>query len=111
MRHGQNIDCQVIYFKDSHLATAVLRCLLPLLGSASSRPEKIQVLLNISNPGIRDRYHCHQATFHLLAKGELAMLELGILFSSSFGVRGRFSFSGVVLLQREDIELLETYQE
>ena len=39
-----------------------------------------------------------QATFHLLAKGELGMLELGILFSSSFGVRGRFSFSGVVLL-------------
>ena len=39
------------------------------------------------------------------------MLELGILFSSSFGVRGRFSFSGVVLLQRENIELLEAYQE
>ena len=37
-------------------------------------------------------------TFHLLAKGELAILELGILFSSSFGVLGRFSFSGVMLL-------------
>jgi len=40
---------------------------------------------------------CFVSAFHLLAKGELGMLELGILFSSSFGVRGRFSFSGVVL--------------
>jgi len=39
------------------------------------------------------------SAFHLLAKGEWARLELGILFNSNFGVRGRFSFSGVALCE------------